>query len=129
MRNIRDNINTLVREHLNARLTAEDRELINLADFDLWYGPFDNEIEGRPYPGWEAASTRLAAIRDELPSTLYVDLDCGFVGEDEPEGWTEETEDDDGEAIQTWIAPEEYYIVDRSDIVRAVFGKALAGNI
>lgn len=127
----RDRIAALVREHLKDTLTPADHTLIRLAWFDLWYGPFTGDIEGEEYPGWVAASERLAEIRDALPITLYVDLDCDYVGEEEPEGFEEDTGevDEDGNPILEWVEPEEYYTVDRDDIARAVLGKDIVAHL
>lgn len=128
---------TLVRKHVNALLTDDDRTLINAMDWDLWHGPFP---EGDPldetpgtyaYPGWDKAYDMLQEVIDRLPSVLYVDVDCEYVGDDEPEGWEdpEGAEDADGNPIPAWVEPELYYTVERRDILRAVLGKELASNL
>lgn len=56
-----------------------------------------------------------------LPSEMWYDSQCGYLSENEPEGYED---DETGE----WIEPEwsDYYKLERSNIVAALFGKTIA---
>jgi hypothetical protein len=79
-------------------------EAIACATYDLYFGPgADPESMG-----FETALGIIKAAMQEVPSTLYVDVDAEIVTEDEED------------------ASEYTYTADLRDIKRALFGKELA---
>jgi hypothetical protein len=69
-------------------------------------------------PDGPSYMTALDTIRDwidsDMPQTLYYDVQSGYVDETEPEGF----EDEEGQ----WIEHDDYYMYDRGQIKRVVFG-------
>ena len=116
----------LARAYLETLLTAEEKTLIHYAWFDLYFGPFPAglwcEDPDYQWVGYEAACEQIEAILERLPGTLYVDTECDYVGEEEPEGYEDEE-------TREWIEPEPYYTLEHADIKRAVLGKELAANL
>ena len=88
------------------------------------------------------AAQALRDYIDDLPSTVYVDTDCGFISTQEPEGTWENPEDlgmdDDTDPAllgyemndigQVWCEPymDNTYHCDRSDIIEALLGRTIA---
>ena len=103
-----------VAEHV--KVPPQIRELINMANSDLYFGPLDGE------PGYIGFSNAIQAIRDwadEL-DTLYVQEWSGCVSLTEPEG------EYDGDE---YIDPLEYYVYERKDILRVILGRELISYI
>ena len=79
------------------------RRLANIATMDLYFGPYsaenlDDDEERELYKSFHYALDEIKAWSNDLPGTLYVDLDCESASDSEPEGYTD---DDTGE----WIEP------------------------
>jgi hypothetical protein len=132
-------------------VTKELQTLINLANWDLYYGPTlpGDSDETADYPGFTTACKRIADALDDLPSSLYVDdqsSDCYSESEPEPEecptcegtGTPESNGqvDDDGEDLECpdccgrgQFEPGEYWRFDRRDLKVAIVGKELAGYV
>lgn len=91
------------------------------------------------------AAQALRDYIDDLPSTVYVDTDCGFVSDREPEGqWISpddlgldpyDPDEDDKQGYEwnsdysmVWDEPcmDNTYHCDRSDIIEALFGRTIA---
>ena len=88
-------------------LNEEIRKLINLADFDLHYGPvgscddpvedeFGNQNEWSKYPGFSSACYKIKEALQELPSQLYIDADVEQWQDSEPEPGACQTCDGEG---------------------------------
>jgi len=102
-------------------LPSNIKPLINQANYDLYFGPveegFEMNQDGDTYPGFSKA---LDLISEALPNIhdIYVDGFCGEVLECEPEAYFDDE-------LQEWIEPEEYYLVESVDILKALLGKEL----
>lgn len=120
--NAQDKIKALVSAHVRADMPDEIKSLVRLALADLHFGPAhaypaidDAEIEA--FPGFESATLKISAwARDNMPSELWVDLDCEEVLTSAPQG-----EEVDGEWVEPYTA--ETCQLERADIKRAVFGE------
>lgn len=137
-------------------LSPEVRRAVRLCNEDLYNGPIyyvtpdgDTKFWGEEPEDGDARfdfSEMLSIVRDAFDDvrTLYVDLDCGWVGNREPEGYMAECWkcsgtgvsdeiDEDGEQCEcktchgdkeVWEEPSEYYEVD--DVARRILGRELA---
>lgn len=109
-----------VRAYLADTVSPEMQRLATMAAFDLNYGPyatgFEPDGDGWTYPGWGAAVDTLSAL--DIPRTLYLEPDSGFVSEVEPSAWQDEDTGD-------WFDPEPYYELSARDIRSILFGKDL----
>ncbi len=104
------------REELGPEIVS----LIGKAKFDLHYGPSGGGLE-EDYPGFEKATKKIsAALDDVVPSTLYIDIQAGGWSDSEPD-W-EET-DEEGQHV---YHAEDWYHVDRNDLIAALVGDELA---
>lgn len=63
-------------------LSPEVQKLIRQANYDLYYGPVMGESD---YPGFSKACSMIRDALENLPRTLYVDLDCEEAFEEEPD--------------------------------------------
>jgi hypothetical protein len=139
-------------------VTPDVQKLINLATFDLYYGPagleadepardeYGNENEWAGYPGFTSACERIAEVVDDVPSTLWLDVDAEGWTDVEPE-WEHPCERCEGSGSipnsdpGTWPSLEcldcngtgymgeptdYYYQVEREDLIAAVVGRELA---
>ena len=107
------NTDKVIEEHFE--LPADIANKINLLNSDLYNGPMYFNPEGEqcchmdegatPFLFSKTADEVMDYLREEVPSTVYVDMDCEQVFDNEPEGYEE-----DGE----WIEPywENVYQVD-----------------
>lgn len=114
----------------NLLLTEEQEKIKRVATYDLYFGPIvstDADIddllatEGTEYRGFEWACEQLRSTYEALPSELYVDDECDFVSEKEPEGYLDE---ETGEWIEPYL--ESTYLLTARDIREMVFGKELS---
>jgi hypothetical protein len=110
-------------------LPPELARLRTLAIADLWHGPLASreaaDDDGEPWPGFSAAVAQLSEWADDnLPSTVWYDEDCGSLSTSEPEGSEDE---ETGEWIEPYL--ETTYLVERSEILAAVFPRQLAGYL
>lgn len=105
-------------------LPAQVEAALSDALNDLYNGPSSSE-EVMPYH--EACTILRSWAEDNLPYTLYVDLDCDDVMEDEPSGHYE-TFDVEGDDEEIWIEPSPYYEVGAKEIWCAVFGAAIVNE-
>ncbi len=87
-------------------LSEEVCKLINQANFDLYHGPVSDDDE---YPGFVTACKTIIKAIDDLPSTVYLNMDTGEVIEDTPEGGFED-----------------WWRIERPQILRELVGKELA---
>ncbi len=99
----------------------------NAANSDLYNGPRDSyEDDPFPYLGFSHAVKIVGDWADrELPSEIWVDMDCGEVINGCPEeGYTNE---ETGEYIENCL--DHIYHSESRDILRAIFGKELASYL
>ena len=106
-------------------LPSEVEAALSDALNDLYNGPCFHD-EGMNYA--QACGILKNYADDNLPSTLYVDLDCDGVYECEPQGYSDDYEDEDGETVDNWVEPSPYYEVSRKDIWAAVMGAAIVNE-
>ena len=119
------------------------------ANFDLYYGPVADGAVGDPatddpeewqgYPGFVSATRAIREALDDVPSTLYVDIDAEDWSEREPQPYT--CLECNGSAVvdgapcphchegQCEPFTEDTYRVDRRDLVRALLGSELAASL
>jgi hypothetical protein len=106
-----------IQEHANTlfnSLPNTARGLIHAANLDLYFGP--NE-PNEDYPGFTAALDAIFEALENLNITdVYVD-ECGIL-ECEPESYFDEDS-------QSWVEPENYYLIEAKDIIRKIVGKEL----
>jgi hypothetical protein len=97
------------------------KPLINQANYDLYFGPVDEGFElyedGDTYPGFSKA---LDLISEALPNIhdVYFDECFGEIVECEPEAYFDDE-------FQEWIEPDQYYLIESTDILKALLGKEL----
>lgn len=107
----------LIKEFVHAEMSDEIKRLTSYALADLHFGPDHNGLDEDPGFSFERATIAISQwCSDNLPSELWVDLDCDDVLTRAPEGY----EGDDGE----WVEPftEETVYFDRTAIRAATFG-------
>lgn len=66
-----------------ACLSDEIRQLISMANFDLYCGPGCNDSEY--WHGFSDACLKIRNALDDIPDQLWVDVDCENYSETEPE--------------------------------------------
>ncbi len=114
---LKNNLRDWVKQ-TRAEMDPKAERLIGKAVFDLHYGPGSGDPT---YPGFEKATKILSrAIREVVPSTLYVDTFSDNWVEREPR-W-DETDEEGGLLYHQ----EEWITIDRSDLVAALVGDSLA---
>lgn len=111
-------VDKVIKNHFE--LPAEIARKIRLLNSDLYFGPlyFNPEREtcchmdegAVPFNFSRTGDEVMDYLREEIPSTVYVDMDCEQVFDNEPEGYW----DDSGEGETEWIEPywENVYQVD-----------------
>lgn len=106
-------------------LPLEVKDALLAATHDLYNGPFYNEETCNILKDW---------AEDNLPSTLYVDLDCGDVMDVEPQGYWEQLDPSDFEESE-WVDTDPFYVepspyceVGKKEIWCAVFGAVLVNE-
>lgn len=106
-------------------ITDEVNRLINCANFDLYYGPYETGFEpdgdGWKYPGFTESVRKISAALGDVRE-LWFDSDWNGVLEREPEG-----EEIDGEYIEPFW--ESIYHLERKDVLRALVGKELVSYL
>lgn len=135
-------------------IDAQVRKLINLADFDLHYGPvsvhsYEPENEWSEYPGFISACDKIKEALHDLPSRLYIDAECEDWQTSEPEptacetchgrGEVEHYMTDDNEighdvpikcndclGTGAWEVFGDYWQLERLDLVKKIVGKELS---
>ena len=124
----RTNVDTIVAKFFRAKMTEEIQRLSTLAYDDLYSGPLQGcDVCGADHccdcscavkwPGFSDAIDKVGAWASEmLPSEIWVDIDCEYISEYEPQG-----EEIDGE----WQEPDldSTYHVTLKEIKRAIFGE------
>lgn len=110
-------VDKVIEDHFE--LPAEIARKINLLNSDLYFGPLYFNPEGEtcchmdegatPFNFSKAGDEVMEYLREEIPNTVYVDMDCEQVFDNEPEGFFEDEDDED-----SWIEPywENVYQVD-----------------
>ena len=126
--NNKKKIRKLVSEHFEKDIPERIRRLSNIASYDLYFGPFppDKEFEGDfDWPGFEKAIDEIKPwIESNIPSDLWVDIDCDYIMEKEPDGYLD---DETGEYIEPFL---EYYHLDSfKEIASYIFNKELINTI
>jgi hypothetical protein len=150
------------KEWSQENLSEEVRKLINLTNYDLYFGPIGdgawgdpalddngNENEWAGYPGFVTATNRIQKELRELPSNLYLDVDTGLWQEKEPEPEKCQTCDGEGtvgdddpthQQVRKEKCPDcdgrggfepydDWYLLDRHDLIQALVGKELASYV
>ncbi len=116
---------SLIDAHFTALMPSNIKFYFNAANNDLYNGP-RNSYEDDPFP-YQGFIHAVKIVRDwadsELPSEIWVDMDCGQVIEEIPEWET----DENGEPIEVY--QENVYHFESGDIRRAIFGKELASYL
>ena len=127
-------VNKVIEGHFE--LPAEIARKIALLNSDLYFGPLYFNPEGEtcchmdegavPFNFSKAGDEVMDYLREEIPSTVYVDMDCEQVFDSEPQGYFDGDEDDED---AEWIEPywENVYQVD--DVYSALLGRELYGTI
>jgi hypothetical protein len=127
-------IDSVVEKYLLEKfpMNKDTLRLRNVANYDLYFGLVGDCVDepagiddGWIYPGFSSACDTLRAYADELPSELWVDVDCDCVMENEPEEEDSGETDENGEPIYYEPVWESIYHYDRRDILRAIFGREL----
>ena len=111
----------------NIELFTADHYATFREDLEEEIQELDGDILEETYVGIVAQTLR--DYIDGLPCALYVEENSGFVSNCEPEGeWLNEDYepcDSDDEGAQ-WFEPEQYYTVERKNIVESIFGRTIA---
>ena len=122
-----------IRDHV--KLDDRTRELISLANRDLYEGPIDvwtaDDDTLKRWPGFSAACCMIA---DALPAgDLWIDVEIDeVIGDSEPEWHHEECHEDEspcatGDAIHYY--PDSVLHVDQREVWRALVGRELAAHL
>jgi hypothetical protein len=137
-----------------ASFSPEVRKAINLASYDLHFGPpcasdcadpptdeHGNENEWSGFSFDKACKTIKEALKDVVPNTLYVNTDSEYYSEDMPcdiecpvcEGSKidsdEDTECTNCAGTGSIQDNEGWYQVERKDLIKAILGKELANYV
>lgn len=104
------------------------QRIANIATMDLYFGPYsadnlDDDEERDLYKSFSQALDEIKTWANDLPATLYVDLDYDSVSESEPEGYT----DDSGEYIEPYL--ENTWKLEGKDILKALFNAELVSYL
>jgi hypothetical protein len=120
----------LVRAYVNERIDQRTKDLIRMAWWDLWHGPFyahsppEEGVGWETWPGAPAAWAEIDTGLQDIPRDLYVDFDCDLVLEKFPEGqWVQDPDDPNAdEDGDVWMEPYTENIVSLGwgDIKRAL---------
>ena len=127
----RTNVDKVVEKYFKAKMPKDIAQLVAMAHWDLNFGPAHGYVDGEStandstieWPGFELACEHIKNwVHDELPSEVWVDMDCDDVSEYAPEGYWEHADDQEE---KVWVEPntENTYHLDRKEIKRAVFGE------
>lgn len=152
---MRDSIAEAVRDHI--AVPPHVRACAGACQYDLLYGPswsaipssgieaftadhlatYRADLEDMESDGATLTETyvgpvgeALRAFLEVLPSTLYVDDDCGICMESEPEGEFIDGETfepcDESDEGAIYCEPSPFYALDGREIVEALFGRTIA---
>ena len=125
-------VERVVEKHFE--LPADIANKINLLNSDLYSGPLYFNPEGEecchmddgavPFNFSKAGDEVMDYLREQVPSSVYVDMQCEEVFEREPEGFLEDEDDED-----SWVEPfwEDIFQVD--DVYRVILGRELGSTI
>jgi hypothetical protein len=130
------------REWSAENIDAATQKLINLATYDLYFGPVGDGAAGDPadgdsdwdgWPGFSKACDAIEKVLRDLPRELYVDVDCGYWQEEEPRSEKCDACQENGETCEVcggsgWIDPiwENWMKLDRTELKKLIVGKELA---
>ena len=115
-----DKVKKLIRAHVRENMPDEIKRLASIARMDVLFGPYaaqDDFEDGKPYPGFVAATDQITAWLDaHAPRELWVDLEWDGIMDSEPKAYQDGDE---------WIEPcwEDICRVERKEILRATFGE------
>jgi hypothetical protein len=125
---------------------SEFRRMVNLATWDLYYGPIGdgsfgdptvdidgNENEWSGYPGFTSALDKIKVGLESVPSQLWIDNIAEDWQETEPQATlcdvcADDTDDSECDfCVDGMVEPfwEDYTVVDRKDLLEAILGKEL----
>jgi len=110
-------------EELWQKLSQETKDLIHIAMFDLYFGPYqegDDDLNenGTIYPGFGPALDLISSALEDLEiRDIYLD-EWDNVYFKEPEPWQDE---ETGEWIQ-----EDYYLFEAKELIEKILGKELS---
>lgn len=125
-------IRKLVSEHFQKDMPERIRRLANIATMDLYFGPYppDYEFEGEfNWPGFENAVDEIKTwIEKNIPSDLWVDIDCECIMTKEPEGYFETNEDGTEEYIEPFLEFT-YHLDSFREVASYVFNRELINTI
>ena len=97
------------------------KNLINQANWDLYYGPIQDDPA---YPGYISACAQISDALDEVGLyDIYVEDWSGCVLTSLPEPY----EDEDGEIIEPDYS--EIYLINRRELKQRLLGSELAANV
>jgi len=105
-------VDEAVREHFKNLVPEDVKAQAEMANYDLWHGPVSagEEIDGETYLGFTRAVDKIRDFADEI-GDIYVDHMTGEISLSEPD------------AFGDWVH------VNRSDILRSLFGRELVSYI
>jgi hypothetical protein len=122
-------VRAFVQDYLDQRTT----DLLRLASWDLWSGPFYAHSPPEPGVGWETWPGFVDAVSEinaglvKVPRTIHIDCDAMLVLDAEPDGWFEHdpdhpAADSDGDV---WYEPDlsAYLRLEWSDTKQLLFGE------
>jgi hypothetical protein len=157
MKALQRTLEAWAKEYRAEHIPADVNRLINLATYDLYYGPVGDGAVGDPatdehgqenewagYPGFVSATDKIKSALDDVPSRLFVDTGAECWSEREPgpdecsecngTGTTDHVTDDDtcsfcdgSGKVEPFL--EETYQVERHDLIGALVGKELAAYV
>jgi hypothetical protein len=117
-KNAFEHVRSLIKEHFRSEIDDDTWHLIAGAKFDLWHGPMPADADEK-WPGWVIATDQikyaLNGIRD-----VWVNVQWDGVTQDAPDF---DAVDDEGNDLEF---EEDWYHVQRRDVIAAIVGKELA---
>ena len=122
-----DRAEAAVRKHFMEQMPAAVKHQLSGALMDLYEGPLSKSrarAEGiRGWKGFSHAVSVLSDWWDGVGEKVWYDQNADYIETSEPEGF----EDEDGE----WVEPmwEDYFVFDRRDAAREVFGSELYTHV
>ena len=105
---------------------AEINRLVNMARYDLYYGPMQEgeDVDGYTYPGFSKAIDQINTWLSKVMEDVWYDRQSGEVLTKKPEGYEDE---ETGEYVEPmW---EDYYHLKARDVVRTMFGRELGSYL
>lgn len=105
------------------------RRLAALTAYSLYFGPLEPGYPEDPdfyYPGYcKALDTVKEWIEHNLPSEVWINLDCDYVSTSEPEGYYD---DETGEYIEPYLE-NTYHLDNWRDIAKLLFNTELINHM